>query len=646
MMLMSGRSLVRRRRGSSKEHVNDWNSSGSKRYYSPLLSLKLKVFLGALLVALAVAVPTGSTAIPDGGVVIGGGSVTDVKREIDLARAAGVRWVALGGSWRGLEPTPESYKTPGSPGAAAWTALEEKASYAKSQGFKVYVHLSGAPSWAGGHRNIPPSKSNVPEYADFLSDLAAGLGHLIDAYAIWNEPNLPHFWNNPDPVRYVELQQAAYPAIKASDPTAFVLAAPLAPAGSGHISPYDFPTDSYAAGLKGYADVIAWNSFPPGAPEDDVKDSQGRPFPGTLPAQFYLRDLLDNLDPGRPVWITELGWSTCSGCANPAIHQNETTEALQADYVGRSFTYRRRHLEDSLHIIFWYTLRNTGSNPNNWVQTQGLIHWDWTPKPAYQALLDLSALIPDPPSGGSGGGGGGTTGGSEPSGGSNTQGPSKPADIAATLPASCSGATARRGVRVTPKLLDLNGRWLAVPTRVVTNRRLVVHLEGYRNGRWQRIARKTLRKKKTMRLQGSNRGYLALRLRSVVPGAAATPTTCQVILIQQPELTGGADLSHSCVAHTRRRTASASSARLARPSLRESRAFFTLTIKARARRGSVVLAIDAYRNGKWVKLERGRIKGSARIKARIKDRGYAAIRVSAKARGQKSPPACRTIILT
>ena len=335
----------------------------------------------------------------------------------------------------------------------------------------------------GGNRNIPPSKSNLHEYAGFLSDLASDLGHLIDAYAVWNEPGLPHFWNDPDPARYVELQQAAYVAIKAADPTALVLAAPLAPAGSGHISPYDFLADSYAAGLKGFADIIGWNAFPPGAPEDDVKDSKGRPFPGTLPAQFYLRDMLDSLDPGRQVWMTELGWSTCSGCADPAIHQNETTEALQAEYVGRAFTYRRRHLEHTLQRIFWYTLRNTGDNPNNWVQTQGLIRRDWTPKPAYQALLDLSALIPDPPSTS---GGGTTPGNPAPPGGPDIQSPNSPAQIAASLSGSCAGISSpRRGVKVIPRFLDLNGRWLAVPTRVVTNQRILVHLEGFRNGRWQ-----------------------------------------------------------------------------------------------------------------------------------------------------------------
>ena len=167
--------------------------------------------------------------VPDGGFVIQG-STADVVRGIDVAHDAGARWISLPVSWESLEPQPDSYRTPGGAGTDAWDELGTRLAYAKSRGMSVEVRLSNAPGWASGRAGVsddPPTPANLAAYGDFLTDLASRFGNAIDAYSPWNEPNRTAFWNPPDPDAFTALQKAAYPAIKAVDPSATVLYGPV-----------------------------------------------------------------------------------------------------------------------------------------------------------------------------------------------------------------------------------------------------------------------------------------------------------------------------------------------------------------------------------------------------------------------------------
>ena len=228
--------------------------------------------------ALLTGVSTASARIvvPDGGLVIVGGSLADAIREMDVAYAAGAPWVSISTSWEALEPEPDAYRTGGA-GSAAWDLLQAKLAYAASKGLRVELRLGNSPSWASGvsgRFNDPPTPANRPAYGEFLHDLAARLGPYIDAYSPWNEPNIGYFWSPVDASAYAALQRVAYTAIKQVDPSAVVLLGPLA--GSSTRA-YDYLADAYAAGLRGYVDAIGWNIYPLGPPEQAYGDGQGRP---------------------------------------------------------------------------------------------------------------------------------------------------------------------------------------------------------------------------------------------------------------------------------------------------------------------------------------------------------------------------------
>ena len=186
-----------------------------------------------------------------------------------------------------------------------WNALDALVSHAKSLGLHVELTLTGAPDWATGATGtgVPPQPAFYGRYAKFLGDLAQRLGPKVDAWAAWNEPNHPNYWSTPDPVAFAHLQQAAYPAIKAADPSSTVLLAPIAPTGpgctgtpgSGSINPYNYLQSLYDNGIRGYYDAIAWNLYPPGAPEDAFPDSCGQAVRRIVPGPA----LRPQPDPGQ-----------------------------------------------------------------------------------------------------------------------------------------------------------------------------------------------------------------------------------------------------------------------------------------------------------------------------------------------------------
>ncbi len=132
----------------------------------------------------------------------------------------------------------------------------------------VELRLSNAPPWASGRTGSddPPTPARYGDYASFLTELGMRFGRYIDAYSPWNEPNRQAFWNPVDPDAFTALQKAAYPGIKAGDPTATVVYGPVVGRYLQQNSGYTFLRRSYELGAKGSFDVIGWNGYPGGPP--------------------------------------------------------------------------------------------------------------------------------------------------------------------------------------------------------------------------------------------------------------------------------------------------------------------------------------------------------------------------------------------
>jgi polysaccharide biosynthesis protein PslG len=298
-----------------------------------------------------------------------------------LLQDMGFSWAKGYVNWETVEPEP---------GVFNWADPDNTVHAFASRGRRILLRIHGTPAWArpaDTFLTYPPD--DVSDFEDFVRRLAARYRGRIDAYEIWNEPNLNYEWGylSPDAEKYTALLQAAYRAIKAEDPSALVVSGGLATTGDGSdtaVGDLVFLQGMYDAGAKGAFDALGSHPYAFGNPPDYVD-----PWGLSLSRVDEQRQvMLANDDADTPVWITELGWVLNSSWA---LGEHETigvTEIEQAAYLARSF---EKSAADWPYVqtIFIFNLDfasvpwYTASEPMRWY---AIVNPDRTPRPAYIML--------------------------------------------------------------------------------------------------------------------------------------------------------------------------------------------------------------------------------------------------------------------
>lgn len=290
------------------------------------------------------------------------------------------RWARLSIQWKAWEPTEGEF--------ASWelARTDRAIRLAKQAGIHVLLDVLNAPAWASptdtsGLGNVPRDPA---VFGRFMSLVAARYRGLVDAYEIWNEPDVAAFWNGgPDPYAYTALLKAAYAAVKEQDPSALVV--------SGGLSwNYDkFLSAMYAAGAKDSFDVLALHPYTTRSLSQWVSS-----------IRLARRTELANGDT-RPIWLTEFGFNTS---VDASAWQPGVTEAEQAQLV--TDAYRLLDGERYVQVAFYYGLRNnwwSHDDPTSMDACFGLLRTDFSPKPAFSAFRSYALSFHTLASVGSGG---------------------------------------------------------------------------------------------------------------------------------------------------------------------------------------------------------------------------------------------------
>ncbi|HUX87738.1 MAG TPA: hypothetical protein VMW65_12110, partial [Chloroflexota bacterium] len=220
---------------------------------------------------------------------------------------------------------------------------------------------------------------------------------------VWNEENFAREVGpgNINPGNYVELLKAAYPAIKAADPSAIVVSGAPTPTGVNdpNIAERDITylqqMYQYQGGIvKNYFDVLGAHNEPYWNPPDQTVATATNKSYANDPS-FFFRQVEDyhNLmarfgDGNKQIWETEIGYD--SNSMAPAGYNGWTvSEQQQATYLVQLFQYARAHYP-WLGAIFVWNLNFQSVVP----QTDekwgfGVLHADNTPRPAYSALASM-----------------------------------------------------------------------------------------------------------------------------------------------------------------------------------------------------------------------------------------------------------------
>jgi len=212
------------------------------------------------------------------------------------------------------------------------------------------------------------------QYADFL---VRHFGDRVDQYEVWNE------WNaglgagksprpKGDPAIYVQLLKEAQAAIKKANPKATVV--------GGSVAGMDMPwIDGFLkAGGAQYMDAFSVHPYMLFSPRPTPERAMG--------GLDTVIGKLAEAAPGRqiPIFITEMGWPTNNG-------KFGVSEDLAADYLSRFVLLARSR--PAIGGIWWYSLVDDGDNDTEKEHRFGVLRRDYSPKPAYKQIADLSPIV-------------------------------------------------------------------------------------------------------------------------------------------------------------------------------------------------------------------------------------------------------------
>ena len=236
-------------------------------------------------------------------------------RDLQLSKDAGFKWVKQLVSWQDVEGAGK--------GQYDWTNLDRIVGQAEQHGLKLIVRVSQDPDrpfWAGN----PPE--NADHFADFLAAMASRYQGRIQAYQVWNEPNLAREWGGrrPDPAGYTGLLKKAYSAIKGADPKATVITAGMAPTGTDteiampDIKFYDQMYQAMKGNSDGYFDMLGVHAAGFAAPPEVSPDQTAADKPNYGGERFFafrhvedVRKIMESYgDKDKRVAILEFGWTT------------------------------------------------------------------------------------------------------------------------------------------------------------------------------------------------------------------------------------------------------------------------------------------------------------------------------------------------
>lgn len=220
--------------------------------------------------------------------------------------------------WPGIEPRKNDFE---------WSVMDSVVAASRRAGLKLYGLLLYTPKWArpdntSGHERpviAGSARAGDAAFAHFAAETARRYRGKVDAWEIWNEPNIPNFWSHvdngremgPDPQDYLSLYRTARDSIHASAPKATVIPAGLS-TGPRTLPPTiswrrkaGYPAAAYLDALLGAGMHPAIVTVHPYTNRPIHEMEHGRPVNPIMKEVEHVLDLHHLSD--THLWVTEWG---------------------------------------------------------------------------------------------------------------------------------------------------------------------------------------------------------------------------------------------------------------------------------------------------------------------------------------------------
>lgn len=209
------------------------------------------------------------------------GEIRYGAQSFERMKGAGIQWVRTDYDWDRIQ------KKEG--GEWNFAHLDKLHGLMKAHGVNILPILVYDVPWAR------PAYKHMDKWLEYVTKVVTRYQHDLPYWEVWNEENLRGFWRDtPDGAAYAEMLKQTYKTIKAINPNLKVVYG-----GTAGV-PYEYIEKSLAAGAGEYFDIFAIHPY------------QWRALPETMLGQYEkLQAIMDKYGVGnKPLWITEVGWST------------------------------------------------------------------------------------------------------------------------------------------------------------------------------------------------------------------------------------------------------------------------------------------------------------------------------------------------
>jgi hypothetical protein len=234
------------------------------------------------------------------------------------------------------------------------------------------------------------AKVVVQRYGNFSANPALRGG--LAGIQVWNEPNHYPFVQSVNVPGYTYMLKLTYNAVKSADWTQWVVAGGTAPAPDNpngkDMSPMSFLNAIYFWGGKGSFD--AFGHHPYSFPCSPLTEASWNAFYQTLSLHWIMAYQGDG---AKRIWGTEAGAPTgadVNGCN--ANGGKSVTEATQAQFAAEYILRWTKDWGSFTGPLFWFQVRDNGTNVWDWEQNMGLLRRNYTPKPAYDMFRALNQM--------------------------------------------------------------------------------------------------------------------------------------------------------------------------------------------------------------------------------------------------------------
>ena len=318
------------------------------------------------------------------GIATGGGVQTESRRqmssELNAYHEAGARWLRIDINWASIQAN--------GPSSFAWGATDRVIRKARRCGLNVLGVIYYTPSWARPRGTVPNWAPSPGAYGRFASQAARHYRRRgVSTFEIWNEPNIADsFAPSASPRAYTAMLRAADIGIKRANPSATVVTGGLAPSpsGGGGVSPVSFLRGIYAQGGEPYFDAVGAHPYcSPAYPGSRKAWSAWYQLYGT---RTSLRSLMTRHGDGaKKIWATEFGAPTSGPPGTFVSLRTQAAMVTRAYQLWSSYSWAGP--------LFTYSGRDTGIDRSSNQDFYGLLNYNFTAKPAFDAYRNVSHAL-------------------------------------------------------------------------------------------------------------------------------------------------------------------------------------------------------------------------------------------------------------